>query len=209
MKKITALLLAAFMSVSFFTSCNGKNQEEDSSSKAQTPDGKPSIDQIKSICNMATLECYYHNVAESEKLADTGITHIGEKDRKFWIEYTGVAKLGIDMTKVKMDINKQKITITLPKAKIIGEPEIEETTLNDKSYISSEDGWNSNEITAEDQTKAIDAAQDEMKNSIRSNSALLANAQNRARMLIDNYIKQLGKAVNVEYEVDYEYLEES
>ena len=209
MKKITALLLAAFMSVSFFTSCNGKNQEEDSSSKAQTPDGKPSIDQIKSICNMATLECYYHNVAESEKLADTGITHIGEKDRKFWIEYTGVAKLGIDMTKVKMDINKQKITITLPKAKILGEPEIEETTLDDKSYISSEDGWNSNEITAEDQTNAIQNAQENMETTVKANESLLLSAQNRAKSLISNYIEQIGNLMGTHYETEWEYLNES
>ena len=46
---------------------------------------------------MVTLETYYHNVAEVEKEAGSGITHWFEKDRKLWIEYTGIVKIGIDI----------------------------------------------------------------------------------------------------------------
>ena len=49
---------------------------------------EPDITQIRSICNLSTLECYFHNVAKSKKEAGSFL----EKDREFWIEYTGTAK---------------------------------------------------------------------------------------------------------------------
>ena len=197
--KVISLFLSALISVGIFTGCNSKQEEN-----TDTPDGTPTIEQVRNICKMSTLECYYHNVAKSEKIADSGLTHIGEKDRKFWIEYTGIARLGVDMSKVKMDIKDEKIKISLPKAEIQG-IDIEKNSLNKNSYISSEDGFNSNEITADDQAKAIDNAQKEMKISIQKNSALLTNAQSRAKTLIENYIKQLGKAVYKNYEITWDY----
>ena len=41
----------------------------------------PDIAQIRTICELATLECYYHNVAKSVKEKGSGLLHIGE-DRK-------------------------------------------------------------------------------------------------------------------------------
>lgn len=158
---------------------------------------EPDITQIRSICNLATLECYYHNVAKSQKAADS----IFEKDREFWIEYTGIAKIGIDMSDVNMVIKGNNITITLPNAELL---DIDIYEINEKSYIKSADGWiKKNKITAEDQTEAINLAQTKMANSVKSNKMLLLNAQDRAKELIENYIKKLGEASNIEYQIKW------
>ena len=34
---------------------------------------EPQLEQITSVCKLATLECYYHNVAKSKKSAGSGI----------------------------------------------------------------------------------------------------------------------------------------
>lgn len=68
---------------------------------------KPALSQIRSICELATLECYYHNVEKSAKTKGTGLAHVGEK-KKFWIEYTGVAKTEIDMSDVNMKDNRNR-----------------------------------------------------------------------------------------------------
>lgn len=82
---------------------------------------------------------------------------------------------------------------------------VEESTLNEESYISSEDGLNSNKITAEDQTLAIENAQKEMEGSVKNNSALLLSAQSRAKDLIKNYIDRLGEVSGVEYKITWVY----
>jgi len=165
----------------------------------------PDIMQIRSICNLATLECYYHNVAKSEKEAGKGLLYIGEVDRKFWIEYTGTAKIGIDMSQVDMKIEGENVVVYIPNAELLS-IDIDERELNEDSYISSGDSWfNKNKITAEDQALAINNAQEKMAESVKKNSALLINAQNRAKELIENYIVQLGEASGVGYKVEWVY----
>lgn len=161
---------------------------------------EPDLAQIRSICNLATVECYYHNVAISNKTAKSLL----KKDRKFWIEYTGIAKIGIDMSKVNMEINGNNITVTLPNAELL-DIDIPENDLNKKSYIKSQDGLIKNKITADEQTAAINSAQAKMAESVKSNKTLLLNAQNRAKKLIENYIKKLGEISNVKYQVKWVY----
>ena len=76
-------------------------------------------------------------------------------------------------------------------------------TLNEESYIISPDGLNPNKITAEDQTAAIEKAQEEMKRSVENNSALMSAAQERAKELIEAYIIQLGTEAGVEYNITW------
>lgn len=94
----------------------------------------------------------------------------------------------------------------MPNAKLLS-IDIEELTQD--SYIISDDGWNKNKITAEDQTAAINAAQAVMKKSVESNSALLLNAQNRAKNLIENYINKMGELSGVSYTIQWEYKDSS
>ena len=154
-KKITTFILVMVLAVCAMCGCS-TNQENVK---------EPDIMQIKNICNLATLECYYHNVAKSIKEPEAGITHVGERERTFWIEYTGKVRLGIDMSKVTMNIKGSDVEVTLPEAKVLSSS-IDKKTLDENSYISSEDGWNKNLITATDQTKAIDEAQKGMELSL-------------------------------------------
>ena len=66
---------------------------------------------IRAVCELATLECYYNNVAKIEKKA----TNIFQKDRKMWIEYEGIAKIGINLSELEIAIFGDTITMTMPK----------------------------------------------------------------------------------------------
>ena len=156
----------------------------------------PDLGQVRSICSLATLECYYHNVAKSTKTAGGGITGIFERDRTFWIEYDGIATLGIDMSLVEMDLDGQNVHISLPPAQVM-HISIDEDTLNEESFVYSQDGWNKNPVTAAEQTAAIQQAQLQMEETVQSNAALLASAQNRAKSLIENYRHRLSGDVGV------------
>lgn len=169
-----------------------------------TQAAKPDIMQVRSICSLATLECYYHNVAKSTKTAGGGIFGIGERDRTFWIEYDGIVTLGIDMSKVEMQVEGTSIQLTMPAAQVMS-LSIDDASLSEDSYICSQDGWNKNPITAQEQTAAIQQAQLEMERAVQSNGMLLASAQNRAKSLIENYILQLGQLTGTEYQIMWIY----
>ena len=60
-----------------------------------------SEEEIRGICDLATLECYYNNVAKLDKKAD----NIFQKDRKMWIEYEGKATIGINMADIEIQVD--------------------------------------------------------------------------------------------------------
>ncbi len=194
MKKLALLLLCVIL-VLTYTGCSAQSAYN----------AQPDITQIRSICNLATLECYYHNVAKSTKTVGSDISDWFKEDREFWIEYTGVAKIGIDMSKVSMEIVDNTVTVHMPEAKLLS-VDILERDLDEGSYIANSDSWiNPNKITAEDQTAAINDAQNKMASAVKENSALLLNARIRAEKLIENYIIQIGELTNVSYRIKWVY----
>ena len=87
MKRVAVLILIA---VILFTmiSCG---------QKAEPVNMEPKVSQMKSICELAVMECYYHNVAKFKEENVEGILW-WQKDKHFWIEYSGVVKLGIGVS---------------------------------------------------------------------------------------------------------------
>lgn len=167
----------------------------------------PELEQIKSICELSTLECVYNNVAKGTKAAGEGFEHLFEKERKYWVEYEGYVKVGIDLSKVQMTVDGDLIRISLPKAEIQNIGIIDES-FHEGAVISNADGfWNENKITAEDQKQIVANAQNEMKNEVQNNQGIMEKATRRAKTLIENYINQLGDAVGITYKI--EWMEES
>lgn len=164
----------------------------------------PELEQVKSICELSTIECIYNNVAKGEKTKGEGLAHIGEKDRKYWIEYQGYVKIGIDLSQVEMTMDGETIKISLPDAQIqaVG---IVDGSLTEDSVISSADSiWNKNEITAEEQKNIIADAQKKMEEEVKANKGIMSKATKRAKILIENYIQQLGNSTGVTYRIEWE-----
>ena len=74
MKKVISTVLLVLMSLSL-VAC-GKNEDE-------KKEIIPQSSQMKSICELATMDCYYHNVAKYNEEDASGIW-LWKKDRKFW-----------------------------------------------------------------------------------------------------------------------------
>lgn len=163
----------------------------------------PELEQIKSICELSTLECVYNNVAKGTKTAGEGLEHLLEKDRKYWIEYEGYVKIGIDISQLEMNVDGENIKISMPEAEI-QEIGIVDDTFTDESVISNSDSfWNKNKITAEDQKKVVADAQKEMEKEVKENKSIMNKATQRAKTLIENYIMQLGETVGLTYEIEW------
>lgn len=164
---------------------------------------KPDLMQIRNACELATVKCCFNNVARSDKLKGSGLSHTGEKDRKFWIEYSGHIDIGIDMSEIAMETDENIITITIPRAKVL---RIETDAYSDDYLTFDKDtGINKNPLRAADASEAIKQANEQLIEEYNSNSTIIANAQDRARKLIENYIMQIGVATNVEYDIKWNY----
>lgn len=192
MKKIVTLFLVVILCSLTICGCTGGGKVD--------PEAlKPNETKLQSICNLATLECYYHNVAKSQT---QGLWDIEGTKKTFWIEYTGTVKIGIDFSKVKTEISGNTVSITMPKAKVL-DKNVDTASYNEESYYAEKNTFLNGKVSAAEQTAAINEAQEKMVEAAQTNGALLQTAQNRAKELIENYINQLGDLSGTEYNIKW------
>lgn len=189
-------LLSVLAILASFSSCAVQKQSEDA-----TFDIVPNTSRMKSICELAVIDCYYHNIAKSFEPDAEG--HLWwKKDRLFWIEYNAVARYGIDVTNLDISIDNNVITVYIPQAKLLG------CTIDDPKdfeYIVAED---SAKITAEDEQTAISQAQAELKEEASNNAMLIAQAQQRAKDLLNEYIESINELGEKSYTVEFKIMPE-
>lgn len=198
MKRIISVLLAA-LTLLLMAACG----QQASGSEAQSV-VEPKASQMKSICELATMECYYHNVAKYKEENAEGVLW-WKKDKVFWIEYSGVVKIGIDASLVNIVIDADSVSITLPEATVLS-CRVDSSSLNQDSYIVAKD---SAAITAEDEVYSFSEAQKQLEDCASNDRALLAEAQQRAQELLEDYITNIGNAVGKEYTIHWVYLNNS
>lgn len=188
------------------TAADSEGMDEDMTAELLYIDTVPDISKVKNICELSTMKCYYHNVAKATKEAGTGLAHAFEKDRDFWIEYTGIVEISYRTEQVKMKQDGEKITITLPKPVVTCS--VDPDSWNEQSQISAKDQMvQKNPITGADVTEAMKTAQENMEADVRSNTSLLTTAELQAKELIENYINQIGHATGISYQITWEETE--
>ncbi|NLO41194.1 MAG: DUF4230 domain-containing protein [Ruminiclostridium sp.] len=193
MRKILSLFLALIMT-GMCVSCSAPAEKKPITME-------PQASQMKAICELAVMECYYHNVAKFMQEDAQGALW-WKKDKQFWIEYSGVVKLGVDISLVTIEVNNTQITITLPAAKVLG-CKVDSTSLTKDSFIVKKD---SAKIEAADEVAAFEVAQRRLEETAASDTALLANAQQRAQALLEDYVTNIGNAVGIEYSLKWVYI---
>lgn len=155
---------------------------------------------INSVCELATLKCYYHNVARAETDASGFFRFLGTGYKKIWTEYSGIVELGIDVNKLSVSEPDADgtIEIAIPDAEIIN-VDLDEESLGEPLI---ETGLFTS-ITKEEETAALAAAQKNMEESAQENQSLLNQAKERAKNLIEGYVKNIGEQVGREYTVEW------
>jgi hypothetical protein len=127
-----------------------------------------------------------------------------DEEVEFWKEYSGIAKIGIDMSKVSMNINEDVITISIPEAKILSIDIVDDSL--SETYVKSK---YKDKITSKKVAEAIDNSQNDIQETIKNNTSLLANAQERAKKLIENYIDKISEISGVEYKIEWVTISDS
>ena len=156
---------------------------------------------VTSVCELATLKCYYHNVAKAETEA-SGIFAKWLKTgyKKIWTEYSGIIEYGIDISQVTVSEPDKNgvVTVTMPDAQVLNVDVDEDslgTPLTDTGFLTS--------VTTEEKTTTLAGAQEAMEQQAKENTEMLSQAKARAKTLIEEYIKNVGESIGVEYTVEW------
>ena len=162
---------------------------------------EPDFSGYSRIAELATLECTYHNVAEIYNDGTDMLFGINVGYKKAWFEYDGTVQLGVDVSKVRIDKPDENnvVIIAVPSAQVLGQADADEDSISD---IYSDTGWFTS-ITSADQSEAYVAAQESMKESAESNDMLIAEATDRARTLLSQYVIGIGEQLGQKYEIKF------
>ena len=164
----------------------------------------PQEEQVKTICQLAVLECEYHNLAKYQDGQKVERFLWMTKGKRFWVEYSATAVLGIDADQVSMECQGDVVSITLPRARVLN-CKVNGDSLSKDSYIVDKD---SAPVTAQDEVAAFQDAQDGLQKTVEADNNMMNLAQKRAEELLRNYVNSLAKATGTEYQVEFHYIEE-
>lgn len=180
---ILVLCLLLCLCVCLLSGCKKRNTE-------------PEFSQLNMICELATLRCYYHNVAEYEYGADS-MLRFGYK--KIWIEYGGVVVIGIDANKVKVTEPDRDglVKVSIPKARVL-DVDFDENSINKLTETSL-----FSRVRPKDEVELFANAQIDMENTARENESMLMQGQERAKRVIEKYIQRVGEALGKRYTVEW------
>jgi hypothetical protein len=169
---------------------------------ALTGCGQKSADftETKAICELSTLKSYYHNVATSDQDATGVLSFLTIGHKKIFIEYEGTVEFGVDASKVVISSPDSNgvITVTMPDA------QVQSVSLDESSMSAplTEAGFLTN-VTAEDKSKAVSEAQKNMTEQASQDDTQKYQAKQRAKKLIEAYIKTVGDEVGKSYSVKW------
>lgn len=191
MKKIKRFVLCGLLCVAIFllAGCTDKDKMI-----------KDSLSGINQIFELATLKCYYHDVAEYKNEKDGilfGVGNIGFQ--KAWIEYDATVKVGIDAGSISISgpDEKHEIYMTVPRAKVLS------VDIENISKPLTEKGWLTKDLTANQQTQAIAEARNKMEETAQNDEKLMMQAQRRAQKIIEGYVQTLNNELKIAYTVNW------
>ena len=168
----------------------------------QEKNDKVDFSGVTKICELSTLKCYYHNVAELKKDPD-GIYKYGWFKygyKKLWMEYTGTIEVGIDVDQVEVNEPDENniVYVYVPDARI--------TTVSADADSMSEpisEAGKFTKITSEDQSQAFKQAQSDMQEKAEADDSILNRAKSNAKKLIEQYIINVGEQIGEQYTVEW------
>lgn len=157
----------------------------------------PDVEEIRSICSLATTELDYNNVAKSVDK----YWFFGKREKKLWIEHKGVVKVGIDVNKLEIFPEEDSWHITIPKAEILS-VSCDPDSFNQDSFTISNSCLR--KFSVYKQNEAMAEAEQNMRTDAESNYEILHDAQIKAKKIIENYFSQLNKKTNNEVSIKWD-----
>lgn len=166
---------------------------------------------VSAICELATLRCYYHDVAIYEEKSDGSIvteiltwpfnTWLNLGYKRSWQEYSGIVEIGIKANQVQ--VNKPNaqgvVEVYIPDAEVLSI----DAVLDTLSDPIEETGKLTRSVSSEERAEAYAASQNNMKEEAENDRVLLQRAKNNAKLILERYIINIGKGMGKDYTVKW------
>lgn len=199
--KFATAALVVLLAVSSLAGCSS-NEQENTAELTETG--------IQEVSELASLKCYYHNVAKVTHDADDNLVGFLIKHgyKKQWIEFDGTVEIGFSIAEVSMNVSETRgvdnggkeadVTIYLPDPEVLGDPNVVDESFDESLF---EEGALT-EITLDEKAEAVEKAKADMKERAAADSNLMHEATEHAKQLLRNYVEKIGSASGVTYHVE-------
>ena len=174
------------------------------------------LENIFSVLEFSTLRCIYNIVATTNKPKSYLPFLPKEFDPTysndiFWLRYKVKVDIGFDLHEIEVSIDKNEISIKLPKAKVINKPEIDLDSINNNDYefviadsenvikIDNDKILTNTHIGEKEQKEAIKKANENIKEEINKNSDIFEMAENRIKKMLNAYIDTVNLMFHKKY----------
>lgn len=165
----------------------------------------PDFSGISDIAELASLECYYHNVVKYHKDAEGFIINlIGVGRKNLWFEYDGSVKLGFDVGKISISEPDASgvVTVTIPQVEVLGHPDVDPDSITD----GIEDNGIFTSLTGSDRSQALTDAQNNLVETVTQDDKVKLQAKERGKSLLEQYVKNVGESLGQTYTVKWNEL---
>lgn len=165
----------------------------------------PDFSGIGDIAELASLECYYHNVVKYHKDAEGFLINlIGVGRKNLWFEYDGSVKLGFDVGKVSISEPDASgvVTVTIPQVEVLGHPDVDPDSITD----GIEDNGIFTSLTGSDRSQALTDAQNNLVEIVNQDDKVKLQAKERGKSLLEQYVKNVGESLGQTYTVKWNEL---
>lgn len=162
---------------------------------------EPDFSGVQAVYELTTLKCYYHNVAEGERAPDGPLGPLLRTGyKKVWQEYDGVVEVGVNVGEISIGTPNAEgeVEVHVPDAQVMN-------VYVDKGSIQdpiTETGFFT-DVTTEEKTTAFQEAQKTMEEIARKNTAMLSQAHERAKKILEGYVKNVGNEIGETYTVKW------
>ena len=193
-KDICALGLTACLGCFFLTGCTQVQAE-------------PDFSDVKEVAKLSALECYYHNVVKYSRASDGYLFNLIDNQKNLRFEYDGIVEMGLNVEKVSISSPDENgiVTITIPEVEILEHPDIDTNSMTDPIEIN---GWQwFNHVSADEKKQAITDAQNDLLEVARNDVGAKAQAAQRAKDILEQYVKNVGEAIGKTYTVKWAQVE--
>ncbi len=190
MKKTSAIAVIAILGCLAFSlsGCQWQQKEADFSNANE-------------VAKLATFECTYHNVAKIERESDKAWFIDLQNGKQEWFEYDATVDFGIDASKVHIDESDENgvVAITIPQGQVLTEPNIKADSVSDpldaNGFFAS--------VTDDERKEALSKAQQDTLDRAHADDTMIASARNRAKTLLEQYVKNIGNSLDESYTVKW------
>lgn len=186
-RAIAAIILLGCLAFSL-NGCQGQQKDADFSNAGE-------------VAKLATFECTYHNVAKIERESDKAWFIDLQNGKQEWFEYDATVDFGIDASKVHIDEPDENgvVAITIPQGQVLTEPNIKADSISNpldaNGFFAS--------VSDDDRKEAISKAQQDTLDRAHADDTMIASARNRAKTLLEQYVKNIGNSLDESYTVKW------